>query len=253
MDVESVMVTLYIQPDQESLSLGSSFKFCCHGGLACFNRCCLTPTIVLSPYDLLRLKQCLGVSSGELLRRYTRLETEEMSNLPLVLVDLSAASGGGCSFLGAGGCLVYAHRPAACRLFPVTMGSRLTEQGLDDHYFCRRLDYCQGFAAGEEWTVEAWKANQGLAEYEAGRRGWLEIMLEKGIKGPLQAEAQFQDLFATLCYDLDRFRTLAAEPAFLRAIGMDDQVLNHAGHGDLALLNFNYGYLKAILTNGAHQ
>ena len=57
-------VSLYQQEEQEALSLESKFHFHCHAGLACFNQCCRTPTIVLSPYDLLRLKQALGLSSG---------------------------------------------------------------------------------------------------------------------------------------------------------------------------------------------
>ena len=63
------MVSLYVQPDQGSLALDSSFNFHCHAGLACFNRCCRTPTILLSPYDLLRLRQSLGITSAALLKR----------------------------------------------------------------------------------------------------------------------------------------------------------------------------------------
>ncbi len=127
------------------MSLESSFRFHCHDGLACFNQCCRTPTIALSPYDVWRLKQALGVSSGEFLRRYTVQASEEVSNLPLVFIDPYQSPGGGCPFVGPDGCTVYEHRPAACRLFPITMGSQLTQQGIVDHYFYRRLDYCRGF------------------------------------------------------------------------------------------------------------
>ena len=139
-------VSLYQDVEQEALSLESAFHFHCHQGLACFNQCCRTPTIILSPYDLLRLKNFLGITSGEFLQRYTLTVTEEFSNLPLVFLDPYRSPGGGCPFVGAGGCTVYAHRPAACRLFPLTMGSRLTPEGVVDYYFCRRLDYCRGFA-----------------------------------------------------------------------------------------------------------
>ena len=60
-------VSLYQQMDQESLSLDSSFTFHCHPDLPCFNQCCHTPTVILSPYDLLRLKQGLGITSTALL------------------------------------------------------------------------------------------------------------------------------------------------------------------------------------------
>ena len=125
----------------------ASFTFLCNPDLSCFNQCCHTPTVILSPYDLLRLKQGLGISSTALRQRYTRQEIEPNSNLPLVFIDAFRSPEGGCPFLGEHGCTVYPHRPAACRLFPITMGSRLTPDGVEDHYFCRRLDYCQGFKA----------------------------------------------------------------------------------------------------------
>ena len=65
-------VSLYQQMDQEGLSLDSRFTFHCHPDLPCFNQCCLAPTVILSPYDLLRLKQGLGITSTALRERYTR-------------------------------------------------------------------------------------------------------------------------------------------------------------------------------------
>jgi hypothetical protein len=239
-------VSLYRQPDQGSLALDSSFNFHCHAGLACFNRCCRTPTILLSPYDLLRLRQSLGITAAALLKRYTRRETEASSNLPLVFLDSFNSPGGGCPFAGPQGCTVYAHRPAACRLFPITMGSGLTEQGLVDHYFCRRLDYCRGFDTEVQWTLVSWMANQGFAEYDAGRREWLEILLAKGLRGIIPVEPEFQDLFAAL-YDPAGLRRLLSEPAFLQACDFAGQAAPSAGLSDLALLNLGYRCLKSLL------
>lgn len=238
-------VSLYQQKEAEGLSLQSRFKFQCHDGLACFNQCCQAPTIVLSPYDILRLKQFLGLTSGEFLRRYTLQGTEEFSNLPLVFIDAFRSPGGGCPFIGARGCTVYAQRPAACRLFPITMGSRLTEDGLVDYYFCRKLDYCRGFAGEVEWTVASWQTNQGFTEFDQGRREWLEILLQAGLEGPV--EARGRDLVATVAYDLDKFRQSLLEPAFLKTNGLEDQGLEELRRDDLALLQFSYRYLKTIL------
>jgi len=242
---EDRLVSLYQQKEEECLSLQSSFRFHCHDGLACFNRCCQAPTIVLSPYDILRLKQFLGLTSGEFLRRYTLPGTEEFSNLPLVFIDAFRSPGGGCPFIGPNGCTVYAERPAACRLFPITMGSRLTAAGLVDYYFCRKLDYCRGFAGEVEWTVASWQANQGFIEFDQGRREWLEILLTAGLQGP--REDQVRDLVGTVAYDLDQFRQALLEPAFLQTNGFKDQPLEELRRDDLALLQFSYRYLKTIL------
>jgi len=240
-------VSLYQEMDQASLSLDSRFHFHCHGGLACFNECCRTPTVILSPYDILRLQQGLGLTSGELLSRYTRLEIEEWSRLPLVFIDPYRSDEPGCPFLGEEGCRVYPFRPAACRFFPITMGSRLTEQGIEDYYFCRRLDYCQGFHTDVEWTVASWKRHQGLDAYEQGRQGWLEILLKKGLKGPIPGEAQALDLFAVLAYDLEQFRRYLSGPEILRADAFKGQDLEEIKKDDLTLLHFSYRYFHLLL------
>ena len=244
----SEKVSLYKPLNQDGLALDSRFTFQCRADLPCFNQCCRTPTIILSPYDLLRLKECLGITSGKILQRYTRQEIDQDSHLPLVFLDPFRTAEGGCPFLGAGGCTVYAHRPAACRLFPITMGSRLTPRGVEDYYFCRKLDYCGGFAADTEWTVESWQANQGFAEYDQGRREWLEILLKAGLEESGAINAQAQDLFATLAYDLDRFRTLLFEPAFLQAYEVDARAATCLQTDDLALLKLSYRVLQSVLS-----
>jgi hypothetical protein len=241
------LVSVYREIEQAGLSLQSRFTFHCHEGLACFNRCCRTPTIILSPYDILRLRQCLGITSGEFLERYSRRETEDLSNLPLVFLDPFRPTGEGCPFLGNTGCRVYSHRPTACRLFPITMGSQLTEKGVVDYFFCRKLDYCQGFETDVEWTVEAWQANQGFKEYDQGRRIWLELMLKQGLRGPV--DTRVQELFATMAYDLDKVRQLLSEPAFRQASDVDAEVWEslNTGTSDTALLAFSYRYLQSVL------
>jgi Fe-S-cluster containining protein len=241
------LVSVYEQKNQADLSLQSRFTFHCHDGLACFNRCCRTPSIILSPYDILRLKHYLGVTSGEFLQRYTRRETEELSNLPLIFLDPFRSPENGCPFLGDTGCQVYSHRPAACRLFPITMGSQLTETGVLDFYFCRKLDYCQGFLSDVQWTVESWQANQGFKEYDQARRAWLEILLKQGLRGPV--DARVQDLFATMAYDLDKFRQMIDEPAFYKDGIKDIETLESLRNSDLALLDFGYGYLRSVLSH----
>ncbi len=243
-----VNVSLYRQDEPEALSLDSRFRFHCHSGLACFNQCCQAPTIVLSPYDILRLKTFLGLTSGEFLERYTLTVSEEFSQLPLVFIDAYRSSGGGCPFLGAQGCTVYAHRPSACRLFPITMGSQLTADGVVDYYFCRKLDYCRGFAGEVEWTVASWQADQGFVEFDRGRRAWLEILLKAGVSGPMGAGVR--DLVTTAAYDLDRFRQALLEPDFPGTQDLDDQAREELRRDDSALLQFSYRYLNTILFAG---
>jgi Fe-S-cluster containining protein len=240
-------VSLYKQAQPSVLSLESAFKFRCHADLPCFNQCCRTPTIILSPYDILRLKNFLGITSGEFLKRYTRRLTEERSNLPLIFQDPYRYPERGCPFAGAHGCTVYTQRPAACRLFPLTMGSQLTEQGVVDYYFSRRLAYCRGFAGDAAWTVASWRASQGFDEYDRERRPWLEILLKQGASGPAGVDARRQELVATLSYDLDACRRRLTEPGYLPDDALEGEDREALQTDDLALLKFAYRSLKKIL------
>jgi Fe-S-cluster containining protein len=240
-------VNLYQQAEQECLSLASRFKFQCRPGLACFNRCCRTPTVLLSPYDILRLRQGLGITSGEFLGRYTLRETDTRSNLPLIFLDAFRSPEDGCPFAGPDGCQVYPHRPAACRLFPITMGSQLTNQGVIDYYFCRRLDYCQGFDTDVEWTVESWQANQGFPEFAQARQGWLEILLKQGLQGPVEVPSQVHALLPIVAYDLDEFRRLLLQPGQLPGCDVPAGQLAGLQTDDLLLLRFSYRYLNSLL------
>jgi uncharacterized protein len=241
-------VSVYKESGQPELSLDSRFTFRCHAGLACFNRCCRTPTIILSPYDILRLRQFLGITSGEFLERYTRRQTEPRSNLPLIFLDPFRTDEPACPFLGDAGCTVYSQRPAACRLFPITMGSQLTPEGVVDHYFCRELDYCQGFDSDVQWTVASWQADQGFAEYDRSRRAWLELMLKQGSLGPV--DGRVQELFATIAYDLDKFRQLLAEPASLSMCPAGGEIVEYSdtATSDADLLDFGYRLLESLLS-----
>jgi hypothetical protein len=128
------------------------------------------------------------------------------------------------------------------------MGSRLTPDGVEDHYFCRTLDYCRGFEAEVEWTVASWTADQGFAEYNQGRREWLEILLKAGVTEELTVDGLVQDLFAILAYDLDRFRRLVFDPVFLEAYDIKTEVQEGLRTDDLALLKFSYHLLPKLLS-----
>lgn len=228
------------------MSSGSRFGFTCHPALACFNRCCRRPTVILKPYDLIRLRRRLGISSTDFLERFTVRLLEEQSRLPLVLLDIAGAEGGGCPFLEAGGCGVYEDRPGACRLFPVIQGSSLEEDGVRDAYFVKSLDFCQGFGAGEEWTLSRWQADQGLEVYERLNRGWVDIMVTAGARRPAM-DSRSQALFSLAAYDLDKFRRFVFNPPLLELFEIPGEVAAALRESDEALLQFGYSYLKMVL------
>lgn len=92
----------------------SAFSYECR---AC-NKCCHKRGIPVSPYDLIRLAACKGVSTREFRREW-------MDGNGIYLSQRSDTS---CRLLGEAGCTVHADRPLACRLYPL---GRVTCDGVE--------------------------------------------------------------------------------------------------------------------------
>ncbi len=66
------------------LGTDSQFSFKCHPGIECFTQCCRDINIILTPYDIIRLKNKLGLSSEEFLAIYTEPQMLEKTGLPVI-------------------------------------------------------------------------------------------------------------------------------------------------------------------------
>ena len=80
-----------ILKDAPRLGPEDRFKFACHPGISCFNRCCADVNIFLSPYDVLRLRQRLGITSTDFLEKYTLLPVQKEMRTPVVVLKMSEA------------------------------------------------------------------------------------------------------------------------------------------------------------------
>jgi len=74
-----------IAPDE--LTIESKFKFRCYPGISCYKSCCKNIDIMLTPYDILRLKNRFDISSGEFLMNYTYVFIEPKSGYPFVFLN----------------------------------------------------------------------------------------------------------------------------------------------------------------------
>ncbi len=80
-------------------------------------RCCYDKVITLSPYDVIRIARASGLSTGEVVRRYTIRRGSILRFLPE----------GMCAALDGTRCSLHRGRPLACRLYP--LGLERTPQG----------------------------------------------------------------------------------------------------------------------------
>ena len=78
-----------ILKDYPRLGPDDRFKFACHPGVSCFNRCCGDVNIFLSPYDVLRMKKRLGMKSGDFLDRHALLPVQKDSDKLALYVEHS--------------------------------------------------------------------------------------------------------------------------------------------------------------------
>jgi Fe-S-cluster containining protein len=234
-----------VEPVQ--LTLESRFKFRCHPGVPCFTQCCGKTTIILTPYDILRLRQRLNIPSGEFLAKYTRREPHDKSGLPMVIMAMERFAGR-CPFVRAvTGCMVYSDRPATCRYYPVGQGTIITEKGVEEFYFLIREEHCRGYEEDAEWTVAAWREDQGVDRYDEMNLEWKTMMLRRAPDGGPVADERGNKLFHMVMYDLDQFRRFVFESRFLHIFQVEEDTQEKIWDDDEELLKFGYQYLKMAL------
>jgi len=222
------------------------FTFRCHPGVSCFNECCAQTTIILSPYDNLRLKRHLQLSSQEFLSRYTEQHIDDFSGLPLVVLNM-AGEEKLCPFSTPAGCGVYADRPATCRYYPVGVGSQLTENGVEDCFIYIHEEHCRGFQEEGEWTLETWCRDQGLETYAAMDREWKGIMLQIGARTGKPLSSKFKEHYYQAAYDLDWFKGYVFDTDFLKIFEVEPELQERLKTDEEELLRFAFRYLKYML------
>lgn len=168
-----------------------SFAFACHPGISCFNACCSDLDLLLSPYDLLRLRRGLGLSSRELLEQHTRMERAPDNGFPLPYLRMRDDARQSCPFVRDSGCSIYDNRPGPCRYYPIGRGAGLDENDeLIEELVLIREGHCHGFEEDKRWTVDTWTTDQGLEPYNRLNDRTMRLMCAWGDHGSLD-ESQF--------------------------------------------------------------
>ena len=104
---------------RRKLDDATPFRFACNKSVPCFTRCCRDADMFLYPYDIIRMKKQLGMTSEAFLVRHTVTAFRDNPYFPSVMLKMSDAKGHPCSFLSESGCTVYESRPYSCRAYPL--------------------------------------------------------------------------------------------------------------------------------------
>lgn len=225
-----------------------SFRFGCHPGVSCFNKCCNDVNIFLTPYDLLRLKNRLGISSSQLLQKYTILPIEENLRHPVIMLKMNDKDMN-CPFVDSEkGCTVYEDRPWACRMYPlgVASPSELPDEE-EEFYFLLKEEVCRGFEESTDWTVEKWMENQKVEDYNEFGELFKNISLHKRFMSAKGIEPVKLEMFYMACYDLDKFKDFVFGSSFLKRFDIEEERLEKIKNDDEELLRFGFDWLRFSL------
>jgi Fe-S-cluster containining protein len=232
------------------LSLNSRFKFRCHKNVKCFTKCCSNINILLTPYDIVRMKKRLGLPSEEFLEKYTYMEIDEKSTQPLVKLKMLKDEEKKCPFVTPEGCTIYTDRPANCRYYPIGQG--ILRKGTDDgpvneeFYFFIREQHCLGYQEDTEWTIGTWRIDQGVDLYDEMNWEWKEVQLRRNLLTE-KLDSNKQAQVYTAYYDMDRFRRFIFESRFLDIFEIDLDEIEKIKTDDIALMKLGFRYVKYLL------
>lgn len=237
--------------DSPRLGPNDTFKFGCHPGVSCFNRCCHDVNIFLSPYDVLRLKTRLGITSGEFLKKYALLPVQKEMTTPVVVLRMNEEESKPCPFLTEQGCGVYTDRPWPCRMYPLGLAvQKDTPDGWagERFYFLLHEEVCKGFEEDKEWTVNEWLENQGIDEYDRWGDGYKELTLHEFFEDEdASLSPEKMHMLFTACYDLDKFREFVFESTLLQRFEIEEEFVEQMRTDDEELLRFSYMWLQFSL------
>ncbi len=221
------------------------FRFACHAGVPCFTHCCADLNLALTPYDVLRLKTRLGISSGEFLDRYTTDEVNHNCGLPVLMFKMRNDARRTCLFLQPEGCGVYQDRPGACRLYPMARAAKLDGGNVKEQYFLMRESHCLGFHEEKEWTTQEWMQNQGLEIYNEMNSLWMAIHQTVATEAtpPLMTDEKVKMYFMA-CYNLDAFKKFVFESSFLNVFQIENRTISRIQADETELLKLGFKWVQ---------
>lgn len=226
---------------------GATFQFACHPQVPCFNACCSDLTLMLTPYDVLRLRRGLGMASREFIRPFCEVAAQGTAGFPTVRLRMLENDRRACPFVREAGCSVYENRPSACRTYPLGRATRLDDAGQPmEQFFVVKEPHCRGFEQQRQWSSETWLANQGLEDYNRFNDRLMELMSRVRRAGRSLDQKQVNLAFLAL-YQPDDFRRFVQDMGVLSHVVLDPERERAMLQSEEAMLEFGMDWLELAL------
>ncbi len=251
MSQPSANKTFHTSPIQPvELKLDSTIQFDCHKQVSCFNACCRNIDIVLTPYDIVRLKRRFNLQSSDFVGAYTTPYPMDHHDLPGLKLNTKPSTTE-CVFLSEEGCTVYEDRPAACRYYALgSMSVRKKDaSSIEDIYFVVKEDHCRGHEEPRRLSVSQYREEQGVVEYDEMNKEWRDVILKKRSSGPTvgRPSDRSRQLFDMCSYDIDNFRAFIQTEGFLEIYDLSTEQISILLNDEDELLRFAMQFLKQVL------
>lgn len=224
--------------EKPQLKLEDHFTFACHRGLDCYTSCCRDVNIFLTPNDVLRLKKALGMTSTEFLHKHTDLVVVTGRHLPLIQLKMDESNDKKCFFVRDHGCLYYADRPWACRMFP------LDERPDGGFTVVADPKKCHGLEKGDDWQVKEWLKDQGSIQSKEADGSYDGLTGHHLIRNLDITNDQILHMVVTALWDVDGFRKMVLNSSFLDKFELEPERIDAIKTDDTAMMDLGYDWVR---------
>jgi hypothetical protein len=249
--MKSVEIKNSDQLPGKKLSENSIFSFRCYPEISCFNQCCRNLNLFLYPYDVIRLKINLGISSDEFLDKHVDVVLRPGNFFPDVVLRMDEKREMVCPFLSDSGCRVYPDRPDACRTFPVEQGMIIDPKKKETrlvHYF-RPPDFCKGQYETQLWTPKSWEKDQEAENYHKMTAQWAKLkgLFQNNPWGNEGPDGQKARMAFMATYNMDAFRNFIFTSTFLKRYKVKSTIVKKIKTNDTDLLKLGFDWVKFFI------
>jgi Fe-S-cluster containining protein len=191
----------------------------------------------LTPYDVLRLKNNLGISSGEFLDKHTIIIPKKGHLIPIVILKMNE-SDKKCPFVSENGCVVYNDRPWPCRMYPLNMNDDGTYSLITD------ASRCLGLEEEDTNKISDWLESQGIAPYDELNEYLTSLTIQLQAQKLDIDNPQIKKMTTMSLYNIDKFREFVFNSTFLDRLEVEPETLEAIKGSDTELLKFAFDWLK---------